>query len=84
MGLCSQICDKRDYDSDLSCSVLQEVDHHNERPINYVSCISPLLKPQAYDNRFGMRKQISFEDARSIAMRTRELEDFQDVKKYLN
>ena len=38
---------------------LEELDDHNERPIDYQTCVSPLLKPANYDARF-IRRAITY------------------------
>ena len=61
---------------------LEELDDHNERPDDYQTCVSPLLKPENYNARF-IRRAITYGDAIKIATNTRELEDFADVQRYL-
>ena len=38
---------------------LEELDAHNERPDDYRTCVSPLLRPKNYDARF-VRRAISY------------------------
>ncbi len=56
----------------------------NDRPLNYVSCCSPLDPNKSpYDGRF-LRKTITHADAVDIARVTREYENFNEIVHYLS